>query len=164
MGSKNDNFRMKVISSVKLSILRFASDVGLRLVSTVVLTRLLAPEVYGVFATVLVYLYLLEMFSDLGVRPLILTKEGELSDRFLRTCWTVSILRGFIIALVSVLIAIAIGVMQEYGIFSVDSPYSAAVLPWALAALGIASFILGFQSPLQFVFERNMEFGQSHCR
>lgn len=133
---------------------------GLRLVSTVVLTRLLAPEVYGVFATVLVCIYLLEMFSDLGLRSLVLTKEGDVSDRFMRTCWTVSILRGLIIALFSVFIAIVIGVMQNHAIFSVDSAYSAAVLPWAIVALGIVPLIQGFQSPLKYISERHMEFGR----
>src|SRR6056297_993345 len=95
----------RILASVTLSTLQFLSQIGLRLVSAVVLTRLLAPEVYGVFAVVLVYRYLLEMLSDLGLRSVVLTREGALEDRFLQTCWSVSILRGLLIWGVSALIA-----------------------------------------------------------
>lgn len=151
-------FRAKILSSAKLSSLRFLSEVGLRLISTVVLTRLLDPEVYGVFAVVLVYLYILEMFSDFGIRSLILTKEGEVEDDFLRTCWTVSILRGVLIAVVSFLIAVVIGLLQAQEVFAADNPYSAAELPWALAAIGASAALTGARSPMPFMRERQMEF------
>ena len=92
MSSKPGAFRAQISKSSKLLTLRFASNIGLRLISTVVLSRLLAPDVYGIFAVVLVYMYVLEMLSDLGLRTLILTREGEVSKEFLRTCWTISIL------------------------------------------------------------------------
>lgn len=160
MVAETSGFRAKIFASAQLSTLRFLSDVGLRLISTVVLTRLLAPEIYGVFATVLVYLYLLEMFSDLGIRTLILTKEGEVGDDFLRTCWTVSILRGLLIAVVSFAIAAVIALMQAQGLFSAGNAYAASELPWAIAALGVATWIVGFQSPLRFTSERAMAFGK----
>lgn len=160
LSDKRPDFRRKILNSAKLSSLKFMSDIGLRLVSTVVLTRLLTPEIYGVFAIVLVYLYLLEMFSDLGIRSLVLTKEGEVEDDFLRTCWTVTILRGLLIALISVAIAATIGLMQAQGIFASDNPYSAEVLPWAIVALGATASLVGFQSPMAFVSERKMDFGR----
>lgn len=159
MANESTGLRAKILSSAKLSTLKFASEIGLRLVSTVVLTRLLAPEVYGVFAIVLVYLYLLEMFSDFGIRSLILTKEDEVDDDFLRTCWTVSIIRGLLIAIVSALIALVIGLLQTQGVFGSENPYAASSLPWAIVALGGAAFIMGFETPMRFMSERAMAFG-----
>ena len=152
--------RAKVIASTKLSTLRFMSDVALRLISTVVLTRLLAPEIYGVFAVVLVYAYVLAMVSDLGLRSVVLTYENQPDEEFLSTCWTVSILRGVLIALLSVGIAGVIGNLQSNGVFGPDSPYAAPDLPWALVGLGIATLLAGFQSPVSFVIEREMKFGR----
>ena len=103
------SFATKVRNAASLTGLRFLSEVGLRLISTVVLTRLLMPETYGVFAIVMTYLYLIEMFSDLGVRTLVLTKEGEVEDGFLRTCWTISILRGLLVLGISGLLAAPVG-------------------------------------------------------
>ena len=153
-------FRDKVFNSARLSAAKFAFTMFQRLVSTVILTRLLAPEIYGVFAVVMVYLYLLALFSDLGIRSLILTKEGEVEDDFLRTCWTIMILRGLLIALFCVAIAVVIFVMQGYEIFPADNPYSASALPWAIAVLGGVTFITGFQSTMIFVQERNMIMGR----
>jgi O-antigen/teichoic acid export membrane protein len=160
MSSTAPNFRAKILTSTKLSGIRFASDVGLRLVSTVILTRLLEPEIYGVFAIVLVYIYMLEMFSDLGLRSLILTREGDVSDTFLRTCWSISILRGLFILLVSAAISVVINMLQGQGVFAPDSPYSAEVLPWAITAIGCTSFVLGLNSPNAYMRERNMDFGR----
>ncbi len=160
MSEQSISFRSKVFTSTKLSTLQFASSIGLRLISTVVLTRLLNPEAYGVFAIVLLYIYIFEMFSDLGLRSLVLTKEGEVEDDFLRTCWTVAILRGLVIALISSAVAGAIAVMQEYGIFASDSAYAAAVLPFALAVVGGTVVVTSFQSPMIYMSERNMDFGR----
>ncbi len=160
MSVQSTGLRAKVMTSTKLSTLQFASSIGLRLVSTLVLTRLLAPEVYGVFAIVLVYLYVFEMFSDLGIRSLILTKEGEVEDGFLRTCWTVSFLRGVLIALVSALVAGVIATLQGMEVFAADNPYAAPDLPWALFALGATVILSSLQSPAVFMYEREMAFGK----
>ena len=152
--------REKIFASAKLSSLQFASAIGLRLISTVVLTRLLAPEIYGVFAVVLVYLYLLEMMSDLGLRSLILTREGEVTPGFLSTCWSVSILRGVLILLLSCIIAGVIGGLQGAEVFAQTSPYAADVLPWAIVGLGVATLLFGFESPGRFLREREMKFGR----
>lgn len=160
MTTQDASLRAKILTSTKLNTLAYTSGVGLKLVSTMVLTRLLAPEIYGVFAVVMVYLYVLTMFSDLGVRSLILTKEGEVEDDFLRTCWTVSVLRGCFICVLSCSVAGLIAAMQGMGIFSEGNPYASSVLPWALAALGVTMIVQGMQSPMLFMQERIMAFGK----
>jgi len=160
MSSKPGSFRAQISKSSKLLTLRFASNIGLRLISTVVLSRLLAPDVYGVFAVVLVYMYVLEMLSDLGLRSLVLTREGEVSSEFLQTCWTISILRGAVILLLSVILGGVFATMQMMDSFAVDSPYAAPELPFAIAALGVGTLIFGFETPYRFMTERGMAFGR----
>ncbi|WP_165611864.1 oligosaccharide flippase family protein [Cognatiyoonia koreensis] len=130
------------------------------MVSTIVLTRLLAPEIYGVFAVVLVYLYFLEMISDLGLRSLVLTREGEVTDVFLKTCWTISILRGGVILLFSMVLSLVFLIAQNANLFAQDSPYSASVLPPAIVCIGFAALIQGFETPMRFMSEREMAFGR----
>lgn len=154
------SLRAKIERSAQLSVIKYGGNYGLRLVSTLVLTRLLAPEIYGVFAVVFLYMYILEMSSDLGLRSLILTKEGEVSENFLRTCWTVSILRGLVILVLSCAIGGGIALLQARDVFAPDSPYMAEVLPWAIAALGLGALIYGFESPMRFMNERRMAFGK----
>ncbi|WP_342071848.1 oligosaccharide flippase family protein [Yoonia algicola] len=138
----------------------FTAQIFSRIVSTIVLTRILAPEVFGVFAVVLMFIFILQQFSDIGVRSLILTKEDDLVDGFLRSCWTAQILRGGLIFLVCCLLALGLGVMQQAGYFPSSSSYADAALPYAVAAIGAASIITGFASPAKFVYEREMQFRQ----
>jgi O-antigen/teichoic acid export membrane protein len=100
------------------------------------------------------------MFSDLGLRSLVLTKEEPVEEDFLRTCWTVSILRGLAILAFSTALGAGILGLQVAGLFPDSSAYSAPELPLALAALGTVSFFKGFQSANLFLAERGMMFGR----
>ena len=154
------NFKSKIVNSAKLSGAQFGSRILLRLVSTIVLTRLLAPETYGVFAVVLMYRFILEMLSDLGLRSVILTKEGDLDAPFMQTCWTVSLARGLAIAAGSGGIALVIAGLQSRGVFAPDNAYSAPDLPLAIFALGCVGIIASAESVNRYEYERKMLFGR----
>lgn len=83
----------------------FGSAQVIRLGSNLVLTRLLAPELFGLMALVNAFLSGLQMFSDVGLAPsLIQSKNGE-KEEFLSTGWTLQTIRGGSIALVACAIA-----------------------------------------------------------
>lgn len=155
-----EGLRSKIMASAALSSMMFVVGILIRIVSTVILTRLLAPEIFGVFAVVLMFIHILEQFSDIGVRPLILSREGDLDDSFLQSCWTAQVVRGVLIFLLCVLLALGIGWGQSTGFFGTDSSYADPALPLAIAAIGFTSVITGFQSIVKFVYEREMKFGQ----
>lgn len=158
--SDRDSLRRKILASAALSTMVFAMQVVARIVSTIVLTRILTPEIFGVFAVVMTFIFILEMFSDLGVRSLILTKEDNLDDGFLRSCWTAQILRGVLILAVCLLLALAIAWGQQAHLLPMQSSYGDTTLPYAIAAIGGVSIIGGFASPAKFVYERDMKFRQ----
>lgn len=153
-----ESLRHKILASAALSTMVFAMQVLARIISTVILTRILTPEIFGVFAVVMTFIFVLEMFSDLGVRSLILTREGELDDGFLRSCWTAQILRGVLILLVCVLLGFCVAWGQDAQLFDIQSSYGDPILPYAIAAIGGFSIINGFASPAKFVYEREMKF------
>lgn len=68
----------------------------IRLVSSVVLTRILYPEAYGLVAIVSSIVFTVEMTSDLGVATLMVRHEKAESDVYLSTLWTVRFLRSVI--------------------------------------------------------------------
>lgn len=153
------SFKSKVITSMMLSVAQFTARFGLQLVSIVVLARLLSPEIYGVFAVVLFFTYLLEMLSDMGIRSLILTREGDVEPEMLQTCWTLQIVRSLIIFGVVICIALGIAGLQALEVFRADSAYNAEVLPWALTAVGASQIILAFTPTTPYMYEREMKFG-----
>lgn len=158
--SDRDELTRKIFASAALSTMVFSVQVISRILSTIVLTRILSPEIFGVFAVVLMFIFILEQFTDIGVRSLILTKEDDLDDGFLRSCWTAQILRGILIFLVCGLLAIGLSLMQEAGYFPPNSSYADKALPYAVAAIGGAGIIAGFASPAKFIYEREMKFRQ----
>lgn len=153
------SFKSKIVKSVLYSTAQFTARFGLQLVSIVVLARLLSPEIYGVFAIVLVFTYLLEMLSEMGLRSLILTKEGDVPPEMLQTCWTLQILRSFIVFGVVLIIAAVIWALQTWGVFAADSAYNAPVLPLALIGVGGSQMILALTPTTPYMYERSMQFG-----
>ena len=98
----SDSLSARVLRSSALTMAGFGVSQGLRLVSNLVLTRLLFPEAFGLMALVMVFLMGLGQFSDVGVTPAILqSKRGDDRD-FLNTAWTIQVIRGFGLWIVAV--------------------------------------------------------------
>jgi O-antigen/teichoic acid export membrane protein len=66
----------------------------LRLVSSVVLTRLLNPEAYGLFRLANVFLEGLAFFTEVGAGPAVIRDQRGDDPAFLNTAWTLQALRG----------------------------------------------------------------------
>lgn len=73
----------------------------LRLASNLILTRLLAPEAFGLMALVSMVLIGLALFSDMGIGPSIAQhKRGDDPD-YLNTAWTIGVIRGALLFVVA---------------------------------------------------------------
>jgi O-antigen/teichoic acid export membrane protein len=121
-----------VRSSASIALGNGASQ-GLRLASNLVLTRLLFPEAFGLMALVTVFITGLQMLSDAGTSPSILRHERGDSPRFLNTAWSIQVLRGVFLWLLTMAIA------QPSATFY-DEPMLAQLLPVAGVSLLIAGF------------------------
>jgi len=113
------------------------------------LTRLLYPEAFGLMSLVAAIMYGLEMLSDTGVGPAITRdKRGEDPD-FLNTGWTIQVIRGVLLWLISCLIALPVA--HFYGL-----PELAQLIP----AVGLTTVLGGFSSTAFHTCRRRMEFGR----
>jgi O-antigen/teichoic acid export membrane protein len=115
------------------TVLGFGAGQALRLGSNLVLTRLLFPEAFGLMALVTVVLVGLAMLSDVGIGPSIQGHARGDDPAFLRTAWTVQVLRGALLWLVCS--ALAFPAAAFWG-----EPALAAMLPVAGLALLVAGF------------------------
>ncbi|NJO15361.1 MAG: oligosaccharide flippase family protein [Thioploca sp.] len=116
-----------------------------RLVGNVILTRLLSPEMFGMMSMIGAMLSAVAMFSDVGIRPnIIQSKRGEDPD-FLRTAWSMQVVRGIGLTLVAALAS------WPWSIFS-DEPR----LFLLGMVLGLTSMISGFNSISLVVHSRRM--------
>ncbi len=111
----------------------FVAAQGFRLLSNLILTRLLFPEAFGIMALVTVLLVGLMLFSDMGVGPAIMQSDrGDEAD-FLNTAWTVQILRGGILWVLACCLAYPAALFY-------DQPLIGQILPVASLALVFAGF------------------------
>lgn len=152
------SMKEKLVIAAGLKAVEQAVLVITRLGATLILTRLLAPETYGVFVVIITLQVMTNMLTDFGPRSLILSmREEERVDlRFLHTCWALQLLRGLVLFILFLLIAAAIAGAQAAGIVAPDSAYAAEDLPAAFAVLGLAVVIQGLETMNQYLHERDL--------
>lgn len=128
----------------------------LRLVGSLIMTRLLAPEMFGVMSIVLSVQITLFLLLDVGLRPAIIQSARGNDPALLNTAWTIQIIRSVVVATALVLIAFMLPQAIEAGLFSTDSAWAAPNLPLVLAVVSISAIINGFESTNTITAERNL--------
>ncbi|SHH18278.1 Membrane protein involved in the export of O-antigen and teichoic acid [Cognatiyoonia sediminum] len=107
----------------------------LRLISSLLLTRILFPEAFGLMAIISVVMGGLQMFSDIGIRASIVQSKHGADRDFLNTAWTIQIIRGLILSLICLAIAQPLADFYE-------EPMLAALMP----IMAIGPLMSGFAS------------------
>jgi O-antigen/teichoic acid export membrane protein len=129
----------------------------LRVASNLIATRLLAPEMFGVVGLVLVVQMALALMTDVGVRTLVVQSNNGDKPEFLNTVWTLEILRGGLLWLISLLLALALWMAASKGWLLPNSTWAAPQVPPVLAAMTFGFVISGFQSTRLMLATRNLE-------
>ena len=119
---------------------------GIGFVSTVILARLLTPEDFGVAAMGMLVIQLLEKLSELGTSSYLI-RARSIDDAHRDTAWTMTVLQGFFVAALLVL-------MAEPAAAFFSEPRLVAVLQ----ALSVAAAASGFVSIGTVLARRNLEF------
>lgn len=146
---KGNSLVERAVRSSLLTVLGFGTYQGLRLLSNLLLTRILFPEAFGMMALVTVFLVGLSMFSDMGVAPAIMqSKRGDAPD-FLDTAWTLHIIRGGVLWVAASVLAYPLSLI-----------YAEPELAWYLPVSALTLLITGF-NPTKFeTANRHLRTGQ----
>lgn len=118
----------------------------LRLGSNLIMTRLLVPEMFGVMVIANMIIVGLSLFSDIGLGQNIIRSKRGSDPYFLNTVWTIQIIRGVIIWMISALIGGALYLYNEFVDVQSISVYSDPVLPMVIIAISFTAVISGFES------------------
>ena len=119
---------------------------GLRLLSSLVLTRLLLPESFGLMAAVQTLYFALVMFSDLGVWQSVVTHPHGEQPKFLGTAFSVQFARGVLLAVIVVLIALGLKLCALYSPFRGDTVYADVRLPAMVLVFALCALLQGAES------------------
>lgn len=111
--AKGSTLVERAARSSVLTLVGFGTYQGLRLLSNLLLTRILFPEAFGMMALITVFLVGLNMFSDMGVSPAIMQSKRGDDPAFLNTAWSLHILRGFGLWVAASLIAYPLSLIYE---------------------------------------------------
>lgn len=152
--------------SLKERLLRGASYTALgqlvgyavRFGSTLILTRLLAPDLMGLMTVGAAINYALILFSDVGLRSAIIQDPRGDDPEYRDTVWMVMVLRGAVVASLAVLATGIVWALQRGGVFEAHSAYADPRLLVVIPLLGMSELIKGTESIELLRAERLMDF------
>lgn len=154
------DFRSLILRAAGWSLLGFLTGQVMRLVSSLILTRLLVPEMFGVMAIAGMVQVIVGMLSDVGIRQAVIqSKYGDLQP-FLDTAWTLQVMRGVAIWLICIAVAVSFDHASASGWFAPGSVYSAPVLPQVVVAISFTAVIAGFQPTKAITSVRDIDLGR----
>ncbi|MBK4218147.1 oligosaccharide flippase family protein [Paracoccus caeni] len=141
--------RSRALRGTAITLGGTAGQQLLRLISNLILTRLLFPEAFGLMALIQTFMVGLQMFSDIGLRPSIIqNKRGEEAD-FLNTAWTIQVIRGVVLWLAACALA------WPLSIFYME-PQILQLLP----VVGLNALLMGFATTKTSTANRNLQLGR----
>jgi O-antigen/teichoic acid export membrane protein len=151
------SLRQRVLRAGGWSFAGHATGQALRIISNLIMTRLLVPEMFGVMAIATMVMVILQMLSDLGVRQNIIQSRRGDDPAFLDTAWVLQIVRGALLWLVALALSTGLHFASAGGLLPPRSAYAAADLPLVVAVNAFAVVILGFQSTKVALAHRNFD-------
>ena len=130
----------------------------LRLASNLLMTRLLAPEMFGVMAIANVVIVGVQMLTDMGIQQSIIQSRSGSKPVFLNTAWSLQILRGCSLAAIVCGLALALGLTSDT--LSPNSVLAQQDLPVVIAILAISLVVGGFRSTKSAIANRELSLGR----
>src|SRR3984885_9757481 len=112
----------------------------IKLGSSLILTRLLSPEVYGVFGILLSIIFIIELVSDVGTVALLIRHTRGDDVKFIHTVWTMRLIRCVINF--SILFLTAPVIAQIYQTPILTNPLRILSFQFLLSGFESMSFIL----------------------
>lgn len=149
--------RARVLLAGGWSFAGYAVSMAIRLLSSLLMTRLLVPEMFGVMAIATMVMVMLSMFSDLALQQQIIQSPRGNDSAFLDTVWVVQIVRGIVLWLVALSLCGTLHIANRDGHIPASSVYASAVLPLVIAVNSFSAVILGFQSTRLATAHRNFD-------
>lgn len=136
----------KLIGRVGWIVVPYGIMQAARLGTSIVLARLLAPEIFGLMLLVNTLRTGAELLSDIGIRQSVVRSRNGDDPRFLHVAWTLQLLRGAILTCLMLLAAVPVSALY-------DRP---ELLPIMIVVSSV--FLLsGAASPALFIMQRHMK-------
>ncbi|WP_319409037.1 oligosaccharide flippase family protein [uncultured Desulfosarcina sp.] len=144
-----DSLRKRALRASVWMLAARPVGMSVQLVRSLILTRLLFPEAFGLMAIVGAVTQAVNMCSDMGLGPSIIQNPRGKEERFLCTAWTIQVLRGVVLWLLCVTLA-----------WPLSWIYGEPMLKWLLPVAGLSVFIGGFNTTAWQTANRDLAIGR----
>jgi O-antigen/teichoic acid export membrane protein len=135
----------RALSASAIEVSTYGVAQVIRLASSMILTRILFPEAFGIMAMLSVVLYGLHMLSDVGILQAVIQSERGEEPAFLHTAFTMQVMRGVGLWLTACLITWPIALL-----------FKEPQLHWIIPAGALGSVLYGFTSMRLCLLRREM--------
>jgi O-antigen/teichoic acid export membrane protein len=152
------SLRRRILNASAWTLGTYGVENVLRLVSSLVLSRLLFPEAFGLISASSSIIVALALFSDLGIRAVIIQSPRGDNDEFLRSAWVFQLFRGLALWFVLILICFSISTPLIRDALPPGSAFANELFPIVTVALGFGLVLNGFESTAVFLNIRRMKF------
>ncbi len=152
-------FRERVFKAGLWSLGSFGLSMALRFGSSMLMTRLLKPEMFGVMSIATTVMVGLAMFSDVGLRQNVVQSSRGNEPSYLNTAWSVQVIRGVLLFGIGLCVSGIIYLANQAAYIPTNSVYASPSLPGVIAVLSLSAVIAGFESTKLFEASRGLSLG-----
>jgi O-antigen/teichoic acid export membrane protein len=127
----------------------YGASQAVRLLSNLILSRLLFPEAFGLVALVTIFNQGLQMLSDVGLNPAVIQDSRGDDPAFLNTAWTIQVFRGIALYAIALLLA-----------WPLATFYRQPLLFWLMCVGSLSVTITGLNSTSLITLRRHLAAGK----
>jgi O-antigen/teichoic acid export membrane protein len=156
---RQGSLRQRLLAAARWTLVGHFAMQLLRLGSNLILTRLLAPDLFGVMSVGATVFTGLGMVSDVGLSSVITRSRRGDEPTFLNVVWVTQIGRGVLVTLGALALSGSLAVGRSWALLPVHSVYADPRLPGLLALVALCGIIGGFESTKSLWARRNLSLG-----
>jgi O-antigen/teichoic acid export membrane protein len=153
---RNTSLRSRALRAGVWLILAHGGGQIVRLISNLILTRLLAPELFGIISVASAIQIIISLLSDIGLSQAVIQSHKGGDKQFLNTAWTLQIVRGCVIWLACLAAAFGLHLSASYHVVADATVYADSRLPPVIIVASLSAIIGGFQSMKATVHSRDL--------
>jgi len=140
----------RAVRGVAFLILRYAGIRILGLAANIILSRLLSPQAFGIYAITLSLLVLLSFVADFGLSASLLQQRKAISERDLRTVFTAQQLLVLSLLVILFLLAPVLAATYHLGGMGI----------WFIRLMLVAGLFSSLRTAPTIILERQLRYGQ----
>jgi O-antigen/teichoic acid export membrane protein len=138
--------RQRILRAGIWTTASYGVELSTRLLSNLVMTRLLFPDAFGMIAAAMALIVGLQLLSDFGVRAVIVQSPRGEEISFLRSSWTFQLSRGLFLWVVLAVVCTFLGLPIIHSILAPASVFANPSFPAIVGVLGLSIIISGSES------------------